>query len=618
MSNKQKNLHKRAQVFFHANRLKEALELYRKLCRLNDNDTQAWHMAGAIAGMSGDHASAKTCCEKVIALSPNTHGPYLNLANILMATGRFQEAMQRFQQALRLKPGDPQTLTNLANLHTQLGQFEQATECLQNAIHANPGYPEAHNNLGNLYREMSKLEEAQSCFHQALKIKPDYVDALCNLGATLSDQLKFVEAENCYSRALQIAPDNIAALRNLGNLYQSTGEFEQAKQCYEKVLKSTPSDINTLSSLATLHERCGDAKAALELLSPLIRSRQYDADSALTYAKLCSKQGNDESGIQTLSETLNTPVSPNKIIDIYFAMGELYDHSGQYDHAFNYFRKANDLDTGRQPTQNPDVTLKPTIEFFSRDRLKKLPRASIDSEVPVFIVGMPRTGTSLVEQILASHPLVSAGGERGDIFNIIDSITRPAQQGTGFPALLESIEQDTLDELVTQHLNRISTLGSDCIRFTDKTPLHGLHLGFISQLFPRSRVIICNRNALDTCLSIYFHRFNAFHGYANQLDTLGCFFREYYKLMQHWIDVLDIEILSIQYEALAREPDKYIRNIINFCGLNWDNNCLLFHKNKRTVNTPSYDQVRKPMYTNAIDRWKHYDKHLASLRKALD
>ena len=617
MSNKQKNLHKRAQELFQANRLKEALDLFRKLCRLNDNDIQAWHMAGAIAGISGDHASAKTCCEKVIALSPNSHGPYLNLANILMATGQFQEAMQRFQQALQLKPGDPQTLSNLANLYMQQGQLEQAAKCLQNVIRTTPEYPQAHNNLGNLYREMSRHEEAQSCFHQALKIKPDYIDALCNLGASLNDQLKFIEAENCYSKALKIAPGNAAALRNLGNLYQSTGEFERARQCYERILESTPSDIGTISSLATLHERCGDTGAAFKLLSPLIHSRQHDVDSVLTYAKLCSKRGEDEIGIKVLADTLNTPVSPNKVIDIYFAMGDLYDHSGQYERAFTCFRKANDLDSGRQPTQNSAVTLKSTIEFFSRDRLEKLPRSSIDSEMPVFIVGMPRTGTSLVEQILASHPLVRAGGERGDIFNIIDSIALPARQNTTFPALLESIQQQTLDKIAIQHLSRISAPGGDYTRFTDKTPLHGLHLGFISQLFPQSRVIICHRNALDTCLSIYFHRFNAFHSYATQLGALGHFFREYYKLMQHWVDVLELKILPIHYEDLAREPEKHIRHIIDFCGLDWHDNCLLFHKNKRTVNTPSYDQVRKPMYTNSIDRWKHYDKHLEPLRVAL-
>ena len=174
-----------------------------------------------------------------------------------------------------------------------------------------------------------------------------------------------------------------------------------------------------------------------------------------------------------------------------------------------------------------------------------------------------------------------------------------------------------LDKLSTDYLSSIESLSKGHLRFTDKTPLHGILLGFINQLLPGSRVIVCNRDPLDTCLSIYFHRFNAFHGYARHLDTLGAFYREYYTLMEHWINILDINILQIQYEELVRNPDDTIRKIIEFCGLDWDDNCLSFHKNKRIVNTPSYNQVRRPIYTSSIERWKHYDQHLEPLRNSL-
>jgi hypothetical protein len=177
---------------------------------------------------------------------------------------------------------------------------------------------------------------------------------------------------------------------------------------------------------------------------------------------------------------------------------------------------------------------------------------------------------------------------------------------------------ERLDKLSNKHLASIELLSQGQLRFTDKTPLHGILLGFINQLLPGSRVIVCNRTPLDTCLSIYFHRFNAFHGYAKHLDALGTFFREYYALMAHWINILDIDILQVQYEELVHNPDKTIRKIIGFCGLDWDDNCLAFHRNKRTVNTPSYNQVRRPIYTSSIERWKHYDKHLGPLRTALE
>jgi len=618
MRNKQKNRHAQAQALFNDGRMIEALAAYRKLCKRDDRDIQAWHMAGAIAGLTGDYGSAKSCCEKVIALNPRNHGPYLNLANILMSTGQFPEALQRYQQALQLKPDDPQTLTNLANLYAQQGMAERAERSLQRAIRSDPDHAEAYNNLGNIYREKARLTEAEQCFRKALNIKPGYVDALCNLGAVYSDQLKYAEAENCYSQAIRYAPDSPAPLRSLGDLFQSTGEFDQAKECYESALRLSPTDTHARASLATLQERCGNMEAALALLTPLIKSRRYNTRSALTYAKLCSKQDQDKAGIQLLSDTLKMPVSQDDSIELHFALGELYDHSGQYDQAFHHFKTANDMDATRRPLHNHTLDIQKTVEFFSAERLDRLPKSTNDSELPIFIVGMPRTGTSLVEQILASHSLVYAGGEREDISTIIDSLNSRMLQGEQFPHALESISQESLDRISANYLQQISSLCHAGIRFTDKTPLNGLQLGFISRLLPECRIILCKRDALDTCLSIYFHRFNALHGYAYRLDSLGEFFRQYYRLMDHWIKVLDIDILPVQYEELVRDPEPNIRTIVDFCKLDWDSSCLSFHKNKRTINTPSYDQVRKPMYTGSVGRWRHYDEHLGPLKAAIN
>jgi hypothetical protein len=230
---------------------------------------------------------------------------------------------------------------------------------------------------------------------------------------------------------------------------------------------------------------------------------------------------------------------------------------------------------------------------------------------------MPRTGTSLVEQILASHPQVKPGGERGDIFKIIDSIKPDQETNAHSIPTLKTLSPELLNKLAIQYIASIEAPSKGYIRFTDKAPLHGEILGFINQLLPKCRVVVCNREPLDACLSIYFHRFNTFHGYAKRLDTLGVFFREYQKLIRHWINILDIEIFEIQYEELVKNPEKLIRELVDFCGLEWNERCLTFHENRRTVNTPSYDQVRRPMYTDSIGRWKHYAKHLEPLRAAL-
>jgi len=617
MSTKADISHAHALQLFNANQLGQALSVYKQLFTQNEKDAQAWHMAGAIAGISGDYTSAKFYSKQAVRLSPQAHGPSLNLAKILQASGDLEDAKQQYIQALDLSPGDPQTQTDLASLLIQLGEFDQAEYYLQRVIQSHPEYDSAHNALGNNYRETSRPDAAISCYQQAISIRADYVDALCNLGAVLCEQLRFKDAGYCYSSALQYQPDNPSALHGQGNLYQSTGDYEKAKICYQKALSLNPADTGITSSLASLYERCGEQGAASELIAPLIHSRQFNPDIAVVYAKLCSKAGDYESAIQILNEGLEKFKSPGKIIDIHFSLGDLYDLSGKYEEAIYCYKNANDMDSKSLPAADYSASTEKIIDFYSSQHWPALPRSTNNSELPVFIVGMPRSGTSLVEQILASHPQVNPGGERNDIFTIIDSQMPNPESGESFLNPLKSMTTESLVKLADNYVESIKGLSSECSRFTDKTPLHGMLLGFINQLLPRSRVIICNRNPMDTCLSIYFHRFNAFHGYATRMDSLGSFYRQYHILLNHWTSILDIKILQVQYEELVMNPEYNIRKLVDFCGLDWDNNCLSFYKNTRTVHTPSYNQVRRPIYTSSIDRWKNYDQYLEQLKTAL-
>lgn len=602
---------------FNNGQLVAALDVYRQLFSINSEDAQAWHMAGAIAAMCGDYAAARTYSEQAIRLRPRAHAPYINLANILLATGDDQGALQNFSRALEISPGDPQAMTGIANLHARHGNFAQAESLLRDVIRSVPGYVSAYNELGNVYRELARLDDAANCFRQAISIDPRYIDAICNLGAILIEQLRFTEAEQCYRMALQIQPDNPLILHGYGNLHQSLGKFDRARDCYAQALALDPSRNDTRTSLASLHERCGERDAAFELIDPLIRSGNYTPDTAVIYARLCRKEPESGLAIRALESSLESTSSPGKVIDICFSLGELYDQAGRYDEAFACFRRANDMDTRPMASVNYSDSVKAITGLYNSGTWPSFPRSNNRSELPVFIVGMPRTGTSLVEQILASHPQVCAGGERNDIFTITDSLMSSASADTSFADALAALTTEQLDALSAEYLSGIGLLAGDRTRFTDKTPLHGILLGFINQLLPRSRVIICNRDGLDTCLSIYFHRFNAYHGYATQLEKLGSFYREYYRLIAHWVGLLDLEMLEVQYEKLVVDPEQSIHRIIEFCGLDWDDRCLSFHRNSRIVNTPSYNQVRRPMYTDSIGRWKKYANHLEPLMKAL-
>jgi len=246
-----------------------------------------------------------------------------------------------------------------------------------------------------------------------------------------------------------------------------------------------------------------------------------------------------------------------------------------------------------------------------------MPRASVRSDRPVFIVGMPRSGTSLIEQILASHPQVFGAGELTDIVRLPLSLHTMLGTERKYPQCLSLLTQDRIDTFAQHYLDKLASLSPDASRVIDKMPGNFMHLGFIELLFPDARIIHCMRDPLDTCLSCYFQDFSRSHPYSYDLENLGAFYNEYRKIMQHWRSVLSIPMYEIQYEELVADQEMKSRELVEFCGLEWDERCLNFHETKRYVGTASYDQVRQPMYKKSAGRWKNYENRIDVLKKSL-
>ena len=236
---------------------------------------------------------------------------------------------------------------------------------------------------------------------------------------------------------------------------------------------------------------------------------------------------------------------------------------------------------------------------------------------PVFIVGMPRSGTSLTEQILASHPEVFGAGELNDINESIAKLPAMIRNNNTYPGCIKDLNQEIADKLAQEYLTRLDSFSTEKKRITDKMPHNFVNLGLISLLFPEARIIHCLRDPRDTCLSLYFQDFGWIHPYATRLENLGNYYVQYKRLMKHWTSVLDTPILTIQYEDIISDQEHISRELVNFCGLDWHDDCLQFYASTRTVATASYDQVRQPIYKKSIGRWKNYEKHLDPLTMAL-
>ena len=300
-----------------------------------------------------------------------------------------------------------------------------------------------------------------------------------------------------------------------------------------------------------------------------------------------------------------------------FALAQLEETLGHFDAAFLAAARGNQLaPKAYDPAVVADrfATLK---ACFSRERLDALPRAPNTDVRPIFIVGMPRSGTTLVEQILASHPAVAGGGERPDIARLIEDVAAAADDRSPYPDCLAEASPTQIGAFADRYLNMLSAIDRGARRVTDKMPGNFEHVGFISLLLPGARVLDCVRDTLDSCVSCFLQNFRSGNDFASDLVHLGRHYRQYEGLMEHWQAVRPLPILNVVYEDLVSAPESTVRTMLDFCGLDWNEACLTFHQNKRRVTSASYDQVRRPLYTTSIGRHRRFAAHLGPLRQAL-
>jgi tetratricopeptide (TPR) repeat protein len=582
--------------------LEGARELLERILSVDARDASTWNLLGAVFGMMGNTTEAERCCRRAIASDPLLHGAHINLANALSAANRLVEAEQAYRTALRLNPRDPQAHNNLGNLLRRLGQHAEAEQVYRTALAMRPDYPEAWNNLGTVLWDMARAREASDAFRRAIALNPRYADAYVNLGTVFVGDLRMTEARACFEQALRVDQRSLRAQVSIGKAHQTEGAFDEARKRFEHALALAPDDMEAICALATLRERIGDFAGAYEILQPLRTRATNNALVALAYAPLARKRGEAPEAIQTLESALATTNGAQDRADLHFALGDLLDAGGRFDEAFRHYSEGNllwappfDLDAEKRMVET-------LVNVFSRERLANMPRAATPSNRAIFIVGMPRSGTSLIEQILSSHPGVSGGGEMNSVGQIAPAVTRDWQP-----------EASLVNQLAQTLNTQLRAVDPQSARITDKTPHHFLYLGLISIIAPGARVIHCQRDPRDTCLSIYFHRFNQFHAYACDLGRLGRYYRLYEQVMAHWRDALDLPFFEINYEDVVAEPERRIRELVGFCGLEWDDRCMDFHASSRVVNTPSYDQVRRPLYSSSVGRWRNYEQHLGPL-----
>jgi tetratricopeptide (TPR) repeat protein len=576
---------KKAWSLLQAGRFQEACDLYKVICKRNSEDAEAWFLCGALSGQLGQFDNAIDCCRKAVGLKPDYLEAWYNLAQAYMHCDRTAEAITAYRKAIEIKPD----------------------------------YVEAHFNLGYALEQSGDYAGAIQSYRKAIDITPDYVEAYCNLGNLMNNINQGSREDGiAYLRlALRIDPSYSAGWIYLGRALHQTGQLDEALDSFDTVLDKEPGNIETISAKALVYEKQGEFDKAYSLLQPLLGNA--DANIAAAFAAVASRLGKSDEAIALLEVVLQrASLNAGDSRTLHLRLGRLLDRKGDYDAAFDHFRRGNAL---KRSGYDADAILGRFDEirdYFSESRMAGLPRATNQSQTPVFIVGMPRSGTTLVEQILDSHPGVFGAGELTFMEDSDHALqARVGKRNLAYPAYLQGVTSDVLDDVANKHLAALSGLAPDRLRIVDKMPHNFRYLALIELLFPAARVIHCSRHPLDTCLSIYSYDFNAMHAYSTDMNWLGQYYRKYMELMAHWKQVLRIPLLEVSYEALIADQEAVTRKLLAFCGLSWDERCLDFYNNRRSVNTISYDQVRQPINDSSVARWRHYEQHLGALKQAL-
>ncbi len=566
-----------------AERLDEALSLYREICEQDPADAESWFMVGTLYGRIGSVGDAEDALRKTVSLQPDSAAAHLNLGQTLELQDKVTEAEECFRRALALKSDLADAYDGLGRLCQKAGDMRAAIPYHREAIKLNPALTAAY------------LSLAKACIHLcAYDVATDSIEA-----------------------ALRLAPGNAGAYYDLAYAHTGQGRFQDALSDIRRALQLKPDYIEATALEAHILERLNDGPGALACLRPVLDRYQNCPEVALVYATLTHFTKDFDGAIARLEGLLTKDsLSDTHRTQIHFSLGKLYDKHGKYAQAFSHYQGANRLVPVTFDTQAWDGRITKLINTFNRDAMIHAPRARNASEMPIFIVGMPRSGTTLVEQILSMCSGVEAAGELetiGELFGDMQEVLDHSSSALG----IAQLSGEYYDGWAQRYLELLATRYPAAQRVTDKYPQNFLHLGFIALLFPKARIIHCTRDPLDTCLSCYFQRFVGEQSYAYDLADLGTYYRQYQRLMDHWRTVLDMPIFEVCYEDLVGDPARLGRQMVEFCGLPWDERCLEFHKSERAVATASYQQVRRPIYSSSIGRWQHYAEYLDPLKQAL-
>lgn len=633
-----------------------AEKAYRRALKRAPDRADILHLTGLAAHQGGRNLDAVKLIRRAIRRAPREVSYRVNQAIVLNALGRWQEAEKACRAALKLQPGNGEANNNLGRALAGLGRTEAAA-AYRAAIEAGGAGGAAYNNLGLLYMQAGSAAEAAECFQSAIKINPNFTLALTNLATVCLSAGRLDEAEQACRQALATEPDLVAALHSLATVKSARGERAEAEALFEKVLCLDPGHglarIN-LGSVKSAQGKYGEAEAHFR---GVLKSAPESGEAHLNLGFCLADQGNLDAALQCFRRTIaldptnieayyalatssqpqfDAPARANiealartkglnldSQVKLQFVLASTAFGDNDKPLGFHYCRQGNKIrqillaeDGQTFDADGHSAHLDAMAETFSASFLDARSGWGEVEPRPIFIVGMPRSGTTLAERIIAAHPSVQGLGERGDIPALMQRAADIGGEGVSFLDGISALSQDHLSDLARAHANTVSELAPAGI-IADKMPFNFINLGFIQLLFPGARIIHCRRDPLDVALSCYLTNFVQPHPWSCDLGHIGQYMKAHDRLMEHWRSVLSIEIFDWNYETVVADTETEVRRLIEFLGLDWEPACLEFHAARGAVQSASKWQVRSPVTNARVGRWRDFQGELFPLIDAL-
>ncbi len=567
---------------------------------------------GSILVRQGRHGEAIPAFERALSLDPQLPHTRRRLADALAASGRGEDADQHYAQFLAQDP-DRQAIADGAE-HLAAGRKSEAVTAFKAVLRRNPDHIDALRMLAlALAGDAATADDAEALLCRVTALAPDYTAAWINLGALYVDQRKWVKGIESFRTATRLEPANPTAWLGLANALAQATYPEESVAAYRRAVELNPGNANAQISLAHELKAIGQQDAAIAAYRAAIRLRPDFGEAYWSLANLKTfRFSPDEIAAMREQVDLDT-LTPSTAAHFCFALGKAYEDNADYDSAWHWYHAGNQR-------QRPLVSHDPLImekrhaaimAVFNADFVRGRSGQGFDAPDPIFIVGLHRSGSTLIEQILASHSQVEGTAELPNLGKISVTVGRYRPDNVVFPEAARDLRPRDWRAYGQQYIEDTRRHRHTARpRFTDKMPSNFPLLGFLHLILPNAKVINASRHPLDSLLGNYKQLYGGGPDYSYDMEELSDYYRQYHRLMQHWQQVLPGKVLTVHYEDTVLDLESQVRRILEHCGLPFEESCLHFYRNERAVKTASSEQVRQPIYTGALGTWRRYDQHL--------